>query len=145
MNAEELWKLSGLEGDYEAWKFGEACDELSDLVKRGIKTATSSSYLNYLAKEEKVPQAGDHSVILNSNDEAVCIIETIRVDILPFKDVDAAFAYLEGENDRSLEDWRRVHQAFFTKELKRIHREFDEDIPVVCEVFCLIETAPDKK
>ena len=57
MNAEELWKLSGLEGDYEAWKFGEACDELSDLVKRGIKTATSSSYLNYLAKEEKVPQA----------------------------------------------------------------------------------------
>ena len=141
MKAEQRWELSGLEGDYEAWKFGEAADALADLVVRGIKTATSSSYLKYLAEGEKVPEAGDHSIILNSKDEAVCIIETIRVDILPFKEVDEAFAYLEGEDDRSLASWRRVHEAFFTKELKRINEEFNEDIPVVCEVFRLIRTA----
>ena len=141
MKAEQLWKLSGLKGDYEAWRFGEAADELAGLVVKGIKTATSSSYLNYPAEGGKVPEAGDHSIILNSKDEAVCIIETIRVDILPFKEVGETFAYLEGEDDRSLASWQRVHEAFFTKELKRINKEFDKDIPVVCEVFRLIRTA----
>jgi uncharacterized protein YhfF len=47
MTAEELWKKSGFYGTYEAWPFGEAPDELADLVLRGIKTATCSAYELY--------------------------------------------------------------------------------------------------
>ena len=44
MTAEELWRCSGLTGEYEAWAFGEAPDKLASLVKGGIKTATCSAY-----------------------------------------------------------------------------------------------------
>ena len=44
MTAKEMWKESGLAGEYEAWAFGEAPDQLALLVKDGIKTATCSAY-----------------------------------------------------------------------------------------------------
>ena len=44
MNAEELWKTSGLTGTYEAWSFVEAPDKLADLALQRIKTATCSAY-----------------------------------------------------------------------------------------------------
>ena len=43
MTAEEMWKKSGLTGEYEAWSFGDDADELARLVKEGIKTATCSA------------------------------------------------------------------------------------------------------
>ena len=76
MTSEELWKRSGLTGTYEAWSFGEAPDKLADLVLQKIKTATCSAYDLYLINNEPLPQAGDHSVILNSNDEVVATITT---------------------------------------------------------------------
>ncbi|MBR3241422.1 MAG: ASCH domain-containing protein, partial [Parasporobacterium sp.] len=79
MTAEELWERSELAGTYEAWPFGEAPDKLADLVLQGIKTATCSAYDLYQINNEPLPQAGDYSVILNSSEEAVCIIKTIKV------------------------------------------------------------------
>ena len=117
MSAEELWKLSGISGAYEAWAFGEAQDELADLVAAGVKTATSSAYILYEIEQEPLPEAGDYSVILNSRDEAVCIIKTVKVTVLPYDQVPAEFAYKEGEGDRSLNYWREVHEAFFANEL----------------------------
>ncbi len=40
MTAEELWEKSGIDGEYEAWAFGDDADRLAELVKTGIKTAT---------------------------------------------------------------------------------------------------------
>ena len=140
MTAEELWKRSGLEDEYEAWAFGEAADKLADLVKKGIKTATSSAYAAYEAEGEDIPRAGEYSVILDSEEKAVCIIRTVKVEVLPFKDVPAEFAFKEGEGDRSLSYWREVHQAFFTGELQEIGLPFTEDIKVVCEEFEVVYT-----
>ena len=135
MSAEELWKLSGIKGTYEAWAFGEVPDKLAALVTAGVKTATSSAYIFYEIEQEPLPEAGDYSVILNSRDEAVCIIKTVKVTVLPYDQVPAEFAYKEGEGDRSLEYWREVHEAFFTNELAEAGLAFSEDMPVVCEEF----------
>ena len=135
MTAEELWQESGLSGSYEAWPFGEAPDKLAALVMQGTKTATCSSYDWYEAHNEPIPRVGDYSVILDSNDEAVCIIKTIKVDIVEFNKVSAEHAYKEGEGDRSLAYWREVHSEFLTNELASIHRAFDESARVVCEEF----------
>ena len=75
MKADEIWKRSGLNGEYQAWQFGSDPDELADLVRKGIKTATCSSYELYLKTGEPVPKAGDCSIVLDSRDEAVCISE----------------------------------------------------------------------
>jgi len=138
MTAEELWKKSGLAGTYEAWPFGGAPDELADLVVQGIKTATCSAYDLYQINNEPLPQAGDYSVILNSREEAVCIIQTRRVYVTEFNQVSEEHAFQEGEGDRSLEYWRTVHESFLTKELASVHRSFDGNAKVVCEEFKVV-------
>lgn len=135
MTSEELWKRSGFTGNYEAWSFGEAPDILADLVLRGIKTATCSAYDLYLTHNEPLPQTGDYSVILNSNEEAVCIIKTLKVYVTEFRQVSEEHAFKEGEGDRSLEYWRKVHVRFMTNELASVEKSFNENTKVVCEEF----------
>ena len=135
MTAKELWKRSSLTGTYEAWAFGEAPDELADLVVQGIKTATCSAYDLYRIDNEPLPEAGDYSIILNSREEAVCIIKTLKVYVTEFNKVSEEHAFKEGEGDRSLEYWRKVHESFLTKELASVQIPFDENTKVVCEEF----------
>lgn len=135
MTAEELWERSGIAGSYEAWPFGEAPDKLAELVVQGVKTATCSAYDLYQVNNEPLPKAGDYSIILNSNNEAVCIIKTLKVYITEFQKVSAEHAFKEGEGDRSLEYWRKVHVNFLTNELASVNLPFDESAKVVCEEF----------
>ncbi|MBQ1846956.1 MAG: ASCH domain-containing protein [Clostridia bacterium] len=135
MTADELWERSGLTGKYEAWSFGEAPDKLADLVVRGIKTATCSAYDLYRINGEPLPKAGDYSIILNSKNEAVCIIKTLRVYVTEFDGVSEEQAFKEGEGDRSLEYWRRIHENFLKNELATVNIPFGGDTKVVCEEF----------
>lgn len=82
-----------------------------------------------------LPQEGSCSVVLNTRDEAVCIIRTTKVYLRSFWEVSAEHAFKEGEGDRSLEYWREVHREFFTREMEAAGLTFDENMPVVCEEF----------
>ena len=139
MNAAEMWERfcekSGIKADYDDWAFGGAPDALAELVLNGIKTATASAYPLYEQEQEPLPKAGDYSVILNTKGEAVCIIRTTKVYVVPFREVSADHAFREGEDDRSLESWRKVHRDFFTREMNDEGLSFVEDMPVVCEEF----------
>lgn len=139
MNAAEMWERfcekSGIEADCDDWAFGGAPDALAELVLNGIKTAMASAYPLYEQEQEPLPKAGDYSVILNTKGEAVCIIRTTKVYVVPFREVSADHAFREGEDDRSLESWREVHRDFFTREMNDEGLSFDEDMPVVCEEF----------
>ena len=141
MTEREMWEKSGLTGEYEAWSFGDDADILADLVKRGIKTATCSAYDFYELEEEELPKAGDYSVILDSEENAVCILKTTKVYVTPFNEVTAEHAFREGEGDRSLEYWREAHEKFFTEEFREIGREFDLSMKVVCEEFEVVYKA----
>ena len=138
MKADELWKRSGLSGYHEAWSFTDAPDKLLDLVRREIKTATCSVYDLYIAEGMRIPETGDYSILLDSHDDACCIIRTTKVTIEEFCDVSAQHAYREGEGDRSLEYWRMVHKEFMASELKSIGQEFDEHRRLICEEFELV-------
>ena len=138
MTAEELWEQSGLTGNYEAWSFSEAPDKLAALVKKGIKTATCSAYDLYETGDEPLPKAGDYSVILDSGNSAVCIIQTTKVYVCAFAEVTAEHAFKEGEGNRSLAYWRKVHADFLTMELAMLHRTFTDRTKVVCEEFKVV-------
>lgn len=140
MTAEEMWNQSGLTGEYDAWSFGDDADKLAQLVKDGIKTATCSAYCFYEMEEEDLPEAGAYNIILDSDDQAVCIIRTTKVYITSFNEVTADHAFKEGEGDRSLEYWRDVHKSFFTEELKEVNLHFDEEMKLVCEEFEVVYT-----
>ncbi len=86
----------------------EMANTLGRLVVDGIKTATCSAY----DPSGKTPHIGEQTIIEDSKGRALCVIETTEVRIVPLDQVDAQFAYDEGEDDRSLKSWRREHQAF---------------------------------
>ncbi|GIK37882.1 MAG: ASCH domain-containing protein [Chloroflexota bacterium] len=126
---------------YMVERFGdsaEMADELGSLVVQGIKTATCSSLWEWQAEGNPLPEAGLKTIVLNGWGEPWCIIETVEIMIRPFNEVDAQFAYEEGEGDRSLAYWREAHRRFFSRSLPRIGRSFDETMPLVCERFRVI-------
>lgn len=139
MKAQEMWDLfsakENIASDYEAWAFGGAPDKLANLTLNGIKTATASAYPLYELEGEALPKAGEYSVILDSQEEAVCVIQTMKVDIVPYEEVSAAHAYKEGEGDRSLAYWRQVHEEFFTDCMREAGLSFTPEMHVVCEEF----------
>ena len=123
---------------YSAWHFcatQEAADELAQLVLAGTKRATTSSLWSIEAEGESLPMEGEISIITNWQGEAQCIIKTTAVEILPYREVSQEFAAAEGEGDKSLQYWRRVHKEAFTHELEDLGLVFSEDMPVVCETF----------
>lgn len=139
MTHEEMWRLfsarENLTAEYEAWAFGDQPDTLASLVLKGAKTATASAYPLYALEGEPLPQAGEYSVILDSQGEAVCVIKNTKVFVVPFDEVDERQARKEGEGDRSLAYWRTVHERFFTDCMAEAGLSFDPKMKVVCEEF----------
>lgn len=126
---------------YEAWAFGdteEMADELAELVLAGKKTATSSNYTLYELEQELLPKVGQHHVLLNGKGEAVAVIMTTAVTVIPYNQVTEEHAFLEGEGDRSLAYWQQVHEPFFKSELEAHGLAFHPDIPVLCEQFKVV-------
>ena len=144
MTAQEMWELflkqnpDAADCTYDAWSYGDAPDELAELTRKGIKSATASAYPIYELEGEPLPEEGGYNIILDSNESAVCITRTERVFVLPFREVTEVQAFREGEGDRSLAYWQEVHRRFFTEELKAYGLEFSEDMDVVCEEFQMV-------
>jgi len=127
--------------DYRILAFGntkEIADELSTLVIEGTKTATSSNFALYEIENEPLPYVGLHNIMFDGNEEAVAILETTSVVVVPFNEVTVEHAYLEGEGDRTLKFWRDVHEPIFRMEFDEINQEFDYNMPVVCEKFKVV-------
>lgn len=75
---------------------------------------------------------------MDSNDEAICIIEITKVDIVPFKDVSADHAFKEGEGDKTLEWWRKALIDFFKPYFEEFGLMFSEDSRIVLEEFQVV-------
>ena len=110
-------------------------DVLAELVKKGIKKATSHSLLGLQHRNQRLPRIGDFVVILNAEDEAQCIVRTTVVRLKPYFSIDATYAQLEGEGDKSLAHWKKVHWEHYTNELQAFGREPRESMIVVCQEF----------
>ena len=110
-------------------------DNLAQLIKNGVKTATASARELYDVDGDEIPKVGEYSIVLDGHGEPVCIIKEVVVETIPLMQVSAEHAYHEGEGTRSLEEWRKVHIAFFKREYEEDNTPFNDNIPVLCEVF----------
>jgi uncharacterized protein YhfF len=132
---------------YEAFSFGsspESARLLADLVLRGIKTATGSLLWVYEVEGKPIPKRGDLSIVTDGSGVPVCIIEDTEVRVVPYEEVDAAFAWDGGEDDRSLESWRQIYWEFIAMECARIGRPPSHETPLVCERFRVVYSEPLK-
>ena len=126
---------------YESWYFcnnEKDANELAELVKKEKKKATASLYCLYEIENELIPKVGEYSIITNWDGIAQCILQITNIDIVPFKDVTEEFAAKEGEGNKTLSFWRKVHWNFFAQEMKKHNKELSEDMLVICEEFELV-------
>jgi uncharacterized protein YhfF len=144
--AEAMWAAyvdaSGYDGPLvTAYGFGdsaEMADELGLLVLHGPKRATAGLLASFDADDEPLPEVDDRCLVLGGDGRPLAVVRTTDVRVGPLSSVDDAFAWDEGEGDRSRTWWLDAHTRFFTRECAANGWEFTADIPVVFERFELV-------
>ena len=126
---------------YQSWYFGDTAalaHELAELVLRGPKRATAglAEFNDRMPQVKPVP--GGYSVLTEHDCAPRAVIRTTVLERRPFSEVDSAFAWDEGEGDRTLTDWMDGHRRFFSRELESLGRRFDESVLVDLERFELL-------
>ncbi len=123
---------------YEAFHFADseaAANGLLELVLAGVKRATAGLVWSFEKAGTPLPNPGQLSILTNWRGEPWCIVETTAVAVMPFQEVSAEFALIEGEGDRSLQYWQCEHWAYFGRECMRIGKQPNQTMPVACERF----------
>ena len=126
---------------YEAWHFcnnEKDANELAFLTKNGVKQATAGLVKSYEVENEPIPKIGDLHIITDWNGYAICVIQVVSVEILPFKEVTEVHAKIEGEGDGSLDYWRKGHIKFFKQDAKELDFLFSEEMDVVFMIFKVV-------
>jgi uncharacterized protein YhfF len=126
---------------YRVDQFGDSpvlADALGQLVLAGTKRATCSALWEWEAAQEPLPTVGDTTIVLDGANRPLCIIETTEVILCPFEQVDVQFAYDEGEDDLTLQSWRREHWRYFSRVLPTIGKQPTADMMLVCERFRVV-------
>jgi uncharacterized protein YhfF len=77
--------------------------ELANLVLAGTKRGTASLVWTYEHHKKRPPWPGSLSVMTDWHGKPLGIIETKIIEPMPFEEVTAAFAAIEGEGDGSVE------------------------------------------
>ncbi len=110
-------------------------DECAELVSEGIKQATTHSLPALQINEKKLPATGDMAIVTDWHGIPKAITKTIKVEIIKFKDITAEYAFIEGEGDRSLSYWQKIHWGYYTRELSDHNLKPFQDMKLVCEYF----------
>lgn len=124
--------------NYKKVTFGDnpkMIDKLGRLVQTGVKTATSSLLWEYEFEKSPLPKKGEYCIVTDSRGNPLCIIKIKKVSIKPFNEVDERHALKEGEGNRTMAYWRKVHWSFFGRVCKRIGKKRTKTMPIVCETF----------
>jgi uncharacterized protein YhfF len=116
---------------------GEHADLNAGLVVEGTKRATVSLLREYDGGEP-VPRPGDHWVVVDGGGRPRCVCRTTEVRVKPMIEVDDAFAWDEGEGDRTRPDWLEGHRAYYRRAAEREGWRFHDGLDTVFERFTVV-------
>ena len=127
--------------DYTVETFGNTAamaDECIALVISGKKRAATSLLREYATGDQPVPQVGDFVVIVDGGARPRCIWRTTEVIVKPLIDVDDAYAWDEGEGDRTRDWWLPAHRKYFSAQARREGFKMYDTIETVFERFEIV-------
>jgi uncharacterized protein YhfF len=127
--------------NYEVVSFGdspEMANDLAALVANGPKRATAGLFRDFTESGSPIPAVGDYALVVNGAGLPICIWQTTDVRVGPLISVDDAFAWDEGEGDRSRADWLEGHRRFFERQARREGFTMHDEIETVFERFKLV-------
>jgi uncharacterized protein YhfF len=114
----------------------ETADEGAMLILNGTKTLTSSPFWDY--PDGRIPFVGALAVLLDGSRQPRGIVETTRVDIMPFGAITEEMARAYGEGERTVEWWNRVMGAFYRASAARHCATLTDDTPHIWEWFTVV-------
>ena len=129
----------------EVGPFGDTpalADQLLGLVLDGRKRATSTLLAEFAAEGQDVVRVGDHWIVTDAAGAPRAILRTTETRIGPFLSVDDAFAFDEGEDDRSRESWIREHRRYWTRRCAHLGIPWTEDAEILFERFEVVHPLP---
>jgi uncharacterized protein YhfF len=91
---------------------GPLRDQLVAAILNGSRTSTTELVADYEHEQESLPEVGNRSVVVDSDDRPVAIIEVTGVRAVPLAQADLAHVLDEGEGDTSVAKWRANHERF---------------------------------
>lgn len=123
---------------------GSLRDRLVSAILDGRKVTTTSLALEYEMKHETLPCVGQRSIVVDSLDQPVCVIETVDVLIVPLGEVGYQHVIDEGEGHATVSEWRKGHENFWRSEEMRFSLGgaapiLDDSTLVVLERFRVVE------
>lgn len=113
-------------------------DDLAGKVINGQKTATSSLEEYYFLGLKKRSKVGDYFSVLDSSGKEVALVRIEKIGNIQFGNVTEKFAVEEG--DGSLENWKSIHQPYYSELLQKIGKELNDETILVCEWFKVMRT-----
>lgn len=122
-------------------RFGDSAaltDELLGLVLAGTKRATAGLVADFAAAGEPLPRIGGHWVACDGAGTPRCVLRTTELRLGRLDSVDDAFAWDEGEDDRTRASWLREHERYFRRTQAARGEEWSDDLEVLFERFRVV-------
>lgn len=127
-----------LSAEYTVETFGDSAQLANVLlheVIHGCKRATSTVAREFLDDGQPLPRIGSHWIACDGAGIPRVILQSVALRLGTFRDADADFAAAEGEDDKSLESWRREHAKYWQRTEAQKGRTWDQDTLLVFEHF----------
>jgi uncharacterized protein YhfF len=131
------------------WGFafpGPLRDELTALALAGTKTTTAGLLVEYELEGTSLPTPGNREVLVDSDDQAVAVVETVECRVARLADVDDRHAIDEGEGYANAAEFRVAHERFWNGYIEDLRAglgdpgfTLDDDTLVVLERFRIVE------
>ncbi|XMO87582.1 ASCH domain-containing protein [Algibacter sp. AS12] len=111
-------------------------NRLAELIINRKKKASSGLYIWYKEANADLPKIGTKLIVTDFDGKARAIIETKKVDTIPFNQISKDYAELDmGTNIEPLEKWKKAHWEFFANALEQNGQKSTDEMLVVCERF----------
>lgn len=106
-------------------------DEGAAAILSGTKTLTSSPFWAFA--DGRLPFVGALSVLFNGSRHPVAIVETTRVEIMPFNAITDELAFAYGEGQRTAAWWRGAMGDWYRASAAQHGTDFREEAPIIWE------------
>ena len=147
--AEAMWEayaaarpeLARTGPEHTVERFGDSAglaDELLRLVTHGPKRATAELVEAFVSEGDPLPRVGAHWIACDGDGVPWVVLRSTELRVTTFDQVDAAFAWDEGEDDRTLESWRREHSRYWRRTCAARGREWSETDEILLERFTVV-------
>jgi uncharacterized protein YhfF len=116
----------------------ELADRIAQLISSGEKTTTSRLEWDREKANDPIPKIGDKSIVLDAQQNPVCVTEVTDVYIIAFNQVDAEFVFRYGEGSRDMNFWNKNMWEYYEAECLELGLQATPDMPMICEVFKVV-------